>query len=97
MKLRRLARKPSKKVVIILIILAVTWFGVKSCFFSWEADNGPKNVNIPKELGETPTAKAEKWDLEVNIKVLWKSKIVNEQELKFNQAWTIVTANFKAW
>lgn len=97
MKLRRFIKKPTKKIVIILVILGLLWFGANSFFFSWGEEKAPENIDIPKHLWETPVSKVEKSDLEVNINVLWKSKIVNEQELKFNQAWTITKASFKAW
>ncbi|MCT4616634.1 MAG: efflux RND transporter periplasmic adaptor subunit [Candidatus Gracilibacteria bacterium] len=98
MRAKKLLKKPSKKVVIILCAMLILGFGVKSFFFSPQAEGEklPDNIDIPEHLGKASTAIAEKGDLEVNIKVLGKSKIVNEQELKFNQTGTITLANYKA-
>lgn len=75
------------KNIIILLIVLVIWYSIYVIFFKSTTTTTTKIINYT----------VKKWDIENSIKVTWVANLVDEQQIRFNQAWEIKKVNFKAW
>jgi len=81
-------KKLNYKYLIIALIISILWYYTYN--YTVQKKDKDKENN-------TRTSIVEKWDLEVNIKVLGKSQLVNEQKLRFNQLWKIKSVLIEEW
>jgi len=77
-----LIRGKKKWIALILVCIGAGYY-----FF------GPKGEVAPP--APDPTTKVTRWDIESSIEVLWKSKLVHEQKLRFNQEGRVSEVFFK--
>ncbi len=67
------------KIFISTLLIAWLWYAIYATFFKKSTKNTTKTI----------TYSVKKWDLEDSIKVTWVAKLVNEQQIRFNQAWEV--------
>lgn len=85
--LKKILQKFSLIYVLLWIFLVVWWY-----YYFYEKDSS-KSALMPTSTIEIVST----WSLIKTIDVVWTAKLVDEQSLSFNQAWTITKVYFKAW
>ncbi len=83
--------KKRNKIILTIIIFVSIWYFAYAKFFS-------NSWNTQQEFTLEPTiVTVEEKDFNSGIQITWKTKIKNEQSIKFNKTWRVEEVNFNAW
>ena len=75
-----------KYFVIWLILPSLIYFGYNKFFVKQQTTTSTWTVST-----------VTKWSIKEQIKALWTTEVVNEQQIRFTQQWTVSKVNVKEW
>lgn len=90
-------KKHIKKIIVILVLLALGYFWYTKFSFTWPQVNNSWNTSWKMVGWKSLETKVEKKDFFSFINVKWTTKIKNEQKLRFNTAGRVTALSVKAW